>query len=237
MSKLAYTNKNSSVTFQAIVDIFPLAISVIPWGILCGSMAIQTGFSPIQAQFLSLFVFAGAAQLSGMSIIGSSGSIFSLISSTSVISSRYLLYSATFRDDVRHLPFFKRFFIAFLLTDEMFAVTETYKQATGKLSVKYAIISGLTFYIIWNISTFIGIYAGTQIPKIESLGLEFAIAATFIAMVIPSIKTHPTLVAVLSSGVSATALYYLKIENGLILSAFIGMFAGYFVKLYQEKNG
>lgn len=234
MNKQLYY-ENNRVLLQAIIDILPLAISVIPWGFLCGSMAIQAGFSQTQAQCLSLFVFAGAAQLSGVAIIGSTGSLFSLINSTAVISSRHLLYSASFRDDVIDLPFIKRFFIAFLLTDEMFAVTEMHKQSTGRFSVKYAITAGFTFYIIWNISTFFGVYIGTQIVEIDSLGLEFAIAATFIAMVIPNTKKLPVLVTVLASGVFATVFHYIKFDNGLILSSFIGMLSGYYTNLYQNK--
>ena len=56
--------------YQASVAIFPLCLAVIPWGVLCGSLAIQAGLSPLQAQAMSLFVFAGAAQLAGISLFG-----------------------------------------------------------------------------------------------------------------------------------------------------------------------
>ncbi len=228
---------NRHVYWHAILDIAPLAIAVVPWGILCGSLAIQTGLSAIQAQCMSLFVFAGAAQLSGLSIIGASGSLFSLLGSTSVISSRHLLYSATFRADVKHLPILKRLAIAFVLTDEMFAVTERYKQKTHTFNVGYAFVSGLTFYIMWNISSLIGILAGQMISNMSELGLDFAIAATFIAMITPSIKSRPTLLAVTVSGFFSVLFHYLDVANGLLISALLGMAVGFLVSTRGQQDG
>jgi predicted branched-subunit amino acid permease len=48
-------------------------------------------------------------------------------------------------------------------------------------------LQGGTFYVMWNLSTLAGIAVGQSIHNLEALGLEFAIAATFIAIVIPSI--------------------------------------------------
>ncbi len=228
---------NRHVYWDAILDIAPLAIAVVPWGILCGSLAIQTGLSALQAQCMSLFVFAGAAQLAGLSIMGASGSLLSLLGSTSVISSRHLLYSATFRKDVKDLPLVKRMAIAFVLTDEMFAVTENYRHKTHTFNVGYAFVSGLTFYILWNASTLIGILAGQMISNLGELGLEFAIAATFIAMIVPSIKTKPTLLAVILSGFFSVLFHYLDVANGLLISALIGMTAGFFASTKGSRNG
>lgn len=212
---------------QAVVDIFPLALATVPWGVLCGSLAITVGLTPLQAQLMSLLIFAGAAQLAALTILGSVGSLSSIFSSTFVISSRHLLYSAVFREYVRQSSLGLRCSIAFFLTDEMFVVTCTYMEKHKKFSAVYALSSGITFYVIWNISTFSGIVAGQYIPNLEHLGLEFAIAATFIAIVIPSIKNRSTLVSVVSSGLSAIILSIFMEEYALITATFIGMFCGY----------
>ena len=170
-------------------------------------------------------------------MVGASGSAFSLLASTTIISSRHLLYSASFRNDVKNLSFLKRFSIAFLLTDEMFAVTEAFRHKTNQFVPNYAIISGFLFYFVWNVATFVGIYVGQLITNIEGLGLDFAIAATFIAMVIPEIKSLSILVSVLVSGLSAVLFHYLNISNGLLIAALMGMIAGYFVSIREAKDG
>lgn len=71
------------------------------------------------------------------------------------------------------------------------------------------------------------------------MGLEFAIAATFIAIVIPSIKSRATLVAVISSGVSVLILSYYASDYALIVATLIGMIAAYFTpekELVDDKS-
>lgn len=195
--------------------------------------------NPFQAQLMSLIVFAGAAQLAALSLIsGGAGSFLSIWSTTAVISSRHLLYSAAFRQHVHSLSFPWRAALAFFLTDEMFAVTATYKEKTGYFHAIYALISGITFYITWNVSTFIGILVGTEFGNIEKIGLEFAIAATFIAITIPTIKSSPTLIAIIISGSSALIFGYIKIHQSqsLIAASLTGMMAGYLVSTKLEKE-
>ncbi|WP_125561048.1 AzlC family ABC transporter permease [Pseudoalteromonas rubra] len=223
----AQTPSVRSIKLAAFFDILPLSIAVIPWGVLCGSLAIQVGLSPLQSQLMSLMVFAGAAQLSALTLVSVGGGIAATLGSTAVISSRHLLYSATFRHDAQGLPLHHKILMAFLLTDEMFAVTENKRNELGHFPLDYALISGTTFYVIWNLSTLAGIIAGTSIPDLDSLGLEFAIAATFIAMVVPNIKSSPVLIAVLVSACSAVLLHKFDVPNGLLLSALFGMVVGY----------
>lgn len=222
--------KDLKTMSHAVVDILPLALATVPWGVFCGSLAINVGLTPLQAQLMSLLVFAGAAQLAAVTIIGAVGSLSSIFSSTFVISSRHLLYSAVFRDHVRNSSLGLRCSIAFFLTDEMFAVTCAYMEKHKMFSPIYALSSGITFYIIWNMSTFAGIFAGQYIPNLEHLGLEFAIAATFIAIVIPAIKDKSTLISVISSGVSAVVLSIFMKDYALIMATFIGMLCGYLTK-------
>jgi len=228
---------NFSVINQAIVDILPLSIATIPWGILCGSLAITVGLTPLQAQLISLLVFAGAAQLAALTLIGASGLLPSIFLSTFVISSRHMLYSAVFRNHVRKSPLMLRCSIAFFLTDEMFAVTCAYIEKHKVFSTLYALTAGIVFYLIWNISTFAGIVAGQYIPNVEHLGLEFAIAATFIAIVIPSIKNRSTLISVVTSGLSAIILTVIAPDFALITSTFIGMFCGFLTRDKEESHG
>lgn len=225
---------NSRIIYQASMDVLPLAVAVIPWGVLCGSLAIKVGLSPLQAQLMSLFVFAGAAQLASLTLIG--GALMPIFTSTFVISSRHLLYSAVFRVHVKKSSFFMRCCIAFFLTDEMFAVTCAYLEKNKLFSHCYAITAGVVFYVVWNLSTFAGIHIGQFIPNIENMGLEFAIAATFIAIVIPSVKNKSTLISVVVSGVSVLILSIFGSEQALMISTLIGMLSGFFVERLCVKK-
>ncbi len=227
----------AQLSLSAIVAMLPLSISVVPWGILCGTLSIEAGLSNVQAQLMSLLVFAGATQLSGVAILGSAGSWSSLINSTTMIGVRHVLYSATYKEQIIKLPLWKRLLFAFLLTDEMFAVAQTEQARTGRFDYWYAVIAGFSFYVVWNVATFVGIFSAHFLKNIDELGFDFAIVATFIAMVVPTIKTKAILLAVIISFVMAFIFAYLGVEQGLIIASLVGMVAGAVASNQMKKLG
>lgn len=213
--------------WRASIDILPLSISVIPWGILCGALALQVGLSPLQAQLMSLLVYAGAAQLSATTLFGAGTPLLPIMGSTFVIISQHLLYGFTFRRDVLPLSLRWRASLAFFLTDEMFAVALKDRERSGRFDPAYALIAGFVFYLFWNAATLLGIAAGQYIDGLGQMGLDFAIAATFIAMTIPAMKNLPMVAATLVSGAMALLTKPLLAEVYIIISALSGMLVGY----------
>lgn len=227
---------NDRVTRAAFFDVLPLCIAVIPWGILVGSLAIEAGFSSWQAQALSALVFAGSAQIAILSLLTAGAGIVSQASTVAVISSRHLLYAAVMREHVSQLSRFKRLVFGFVLTDEMFAVAVARHQQGIPFSYLYCLVSGFTFYIFWNLATFAGIMVGHQIDNLDQLGLDFAIAATFIALTVPGIKNSPVLVAALVAGLVSWVTQVYQFTGGLVLAGIAGMVAGYVAESMQSTK-
>lgn len=75
-------------------------------------------------------------------------------------------------------------------------------------------------------------YYRSKDPNLQQYGLEFAVAATFIAIVVPNITTLPIFLAALSALVSSVLFAALDIELGLVISSIVGMTVGY---LCEEK--
>lgn len=210
-----------------MIDTLPLAIAVIPWGILTGAITVQIGLTPLQGQLMSLLVFAGTAQLSAMAMMANAAPLAAISSSTSVISARHLLYSVTFREHVLALPLRWRIDIAFVLTDEMFAVSQAHTRRNGYFSPLYALVSGVAFYVTWNVATLLGIVAGESFNDLDSLGLDFAIIATFIAMTFEEIRKKPVAIAIAVSGVSSVMLKPILVDSYIIVAALSGMLCAY----------
>jgi hypothetical protein len=92
---------------------------------------------------------------------------------------------------------------------------------------------GLTFYIAWNLFTLAGIVLGSSIPGLEHLGLDFSIAATFIALITPVVRNVPTVVCVAVSLFCSVLFSYWQWGSALVLSGLAGMTAGFICnKLY-----
>ncbi|WP_435433564.1 AzlC family ABC transporter permease [Vibrio cortegadensis] len=228
------TDSNTRLFLQGMVVMIPLSIAVLPWGLLAGSFAIDIGLHPLEGQALSAILFAGSAQLVAMGMIKAGAGLTTMLLTTFFITSRHFLYSVSMRSKISPLPLRWRLSLGFLLTDELFAVCG--HQTDKQFNRWYALGAGLSFYLFWNLATFAGIVAGSYIPALNELGLEFAVAATFIAIVIPTIKNIPILVSVLGALVLSVGLTYWEIEGSLMFASVGGMLLGYLTEKYWGEQ-
>ncbi|MBQ4810306.1 AzlC family ABC transporter permease [Pseudoalteromonas luteoviolacea] len=221
---------------KGLLDMLPLNLAVLPWGILCGSLAIQNGFSALEAQLMSLLVFAGSAQLVAIELMAKDVSFITLLITTFIISARHLLYGLSIRNKMVDKPLKWRGPIAFFLTDELFAFSHHHRAYRGKLRLVYALVAGGSFYLAWNLWTFFGIVAGQFLPDLTNLGLDFAIAAIFIALVVPGISNLPILLACVVSGLSMLYFKIIEFEFGLVAASLLGMTTGYLLQAKEDKS-
>ena len=221
---------------KGAIDMLPLSLAVLPWGVLFGSLAVQRGFSWLEAQLFSAVIFGGAVQIVTVELIADQASLLTVLFSAFVISSRHFLYGLTLRERLSPKPLRWRLGLGFLLTDELFAISGDRRAYQNKFRLYYALGAGGSFYLAWNLWTFIGIVAGAWLPDLTKLGLDFAIAATFIALVVPEIKSLATLISVLVAAISALIFSLWQIELGLVFAALLAMLAGYFTQVIRTGS-
>jgi len=85
-------------------------------------------------------------------------------------------------------------------------------------------------YVGWNLFTCLGVIVGKSIPGLDQLGLEFSIAATFIALITPIVRNVPTLICVAVSLLSVVLFSYWQWESAIVLAGLAGMTVGYLCK-------
>lgn len=220
--------------FKGALDMLPLSLAVLPWGVLFGSLAVQRGFTWLEAQAFSAIAFGGAVQIVAIELIADNASLFTILFSALVITSRHFLYGLTLRERLKIQPLRWRLLLGFLLTDELFALSGHRRAYKTRLRLYYAFGAGSSFYVAWNLWTFIGIVAGASLPDMTGLGLDFAIAAIFIALVVPSIKSLSVLATVLVAGIASVTFSLWHVELGLIFSGLLAMLAGFAVNLWER---
>jgi 4-azaleucine resistance transporter AzlC len=220
--------------WQGTVAMLPLSVAVLPWGLLAGSFAIEAGLNPFESQALSAILFAGSAQLVATGMIKAGAGLMTMLITTFFITSRHFLYSVSMRGKISPLPTRWRVILGFLLTDELFALCG--QQSEQQFNRWYALGAGFSFYLIWNLATLVGIVAGSYIPSLNSIGLEFAVAATFIAIVIPNVKSIPILISVITALILSVTLTIFNINGSLMYASVGAMLAGYFSELALTKK-
>ena len=211
-------------------DMLPLSFAVLPWGILFGSLAVQRGFDWLEAQLFSGIVFGGAVQIVTVELMANNASLFTVLFSAFVISSRHFLYGLALRERLSIKPLRWRLGLGFLLTDELFALSGDRRAYRNRFRLYYALGAGVSFYLAWNLWTFIGIFAGTSLPNLTELGLDFAIAATFIALVLPDIKTLASFSAAVAAGVASVTFTLWEFDLSLVCAALLAMCVGFSIQ-------
>ena len=186
-------------------DEAPLQLGVIPFGMLYGIGALAVGMPVWLAQLTSMLVFAGAAQLVIVQMLGAAAGALPMGLTAVLLNLRHMLYSASVAEHVRHLPRRWRVLLAYLLTDEAYAVAILrYARPAGPgpdLRHWYFLGCGLTLWGCWQLSTALGIAFGARIPP--EWDIDFAVPLTFIALLTLLVKERAGQAAALVAAVVA----------------------------------
>jgi 4-azaleucine resistance transporter AzlC len=208
----------------------PILLGVSPFGMIYGVLALSAGLPASLAFAMSSVVFAGSAQFVAAQLIGTGAPGIVILVTTFIVNLRHVLYGASIAPHLKPLSTRWKCLLAYLLTDEVYAVAVTrYAQLaaspSGSPSVRwYFLGAGLAQWSAWQASTAVGIALGAQIPP--GWALDFAIALTFIALVIPTLTDRPTVAAALAAGIIAVLAAGWPYKLGLVLAAVAGILVG-----------
>ncbi|MEF9996859.1 MAG: AzlC family ABC transporter permease [Burkholderiaceae bacterium] len=213
-----------------------MLIGTLPFGLIFGGLAGSAGLSAGQASGMSALVFAGSAQFIAINLLAGGATVAVLLLTTFMVNLRHALYSASLQPHVRHLPQRWRIALAFLLTDEAFAVVQHRYAEPDPSPHKhwYFLGAALTMYVTWQLSTALGIAFGLAIPNLAAWGLDFAMLATFIGIVVPMLKNRPQLAAALVAGAVALACQAWPYKLGLMAAAASGITVGVWLERRQR---
>ncbi len=227
--------KKITVFKKGFMDVIPLTIPVIPFGIIYGVVGVELGLSPLVTFAMSFLIFAGSSQIAFAQLYTAGASPLVMISSVLAINSRHFLYSAVLAQYLNKLNLYWKILLSYLMTDQAFSVSLSYFKKNQKktFSHYHMLGSGFTLWLLWQISTLLGIVLGNVIP--EALGLEFAIPLTFLSLIIAELKKYDHLLIIIISGAISLVTYNFPLKVYIILSAFVGLVAAFILTTkYKE---
>ena len=192
----------------------PLLLGVIPFAFVCGVEAINAGLSAFQSLAMNVVIFAGASQLIAAQLI-SDGALPGMIVLAAVgVNLRFMMYSASLSPHLKQVPIQRRALYAYMLSDQAYAVSifELENQRDNPFKHFYFLGAAVALYLSWQAGAWLGTFAGRVVP--EEWSLEFAVPLTFLAVIVPAIKTRPMLISACVAGVVAVALRHLTPGTG-----------------------
>lgn len=240
-SSISYTSAPAEFLAGVRAEL-PIVAGVIPFGMIFGVLALAAGLPPLLALATSSIIFAGSAQFIAVQLIASGAPAAVLLLTTFIVNLRHLLYSASVAPYLRHLSPMWRWLLAYLLTDEAYAIVIVHygdRETAAANKHWYFLGAGLMLWLSWHLSTATGIYLGAQVPA--SWSLDFTLALTFIGIIVPTLKRidsidWPNTAAAAGAGLVAVLAANFPLKLGLMVAAIAGIVAGLWIERVTHRK-
>lgn len=204
----------------------PILISLLPFALITGVVAVRLGLSPWQVSYGSLLIFAGTSQIAAMELFAHGASLLVILITIFSINLRLVMYSASMAPHFRGIRPGAKALVAYLLTDQAFMIgLYGFEQRPSRRRRLYFYLgAALPLWTFWQIAVFAGALMGTRLPA--AWGLEFAVPLTFLALLVPAIVDRATIAVALVAAVVALMAHALPWNIGLMLGALAGVATG-----------
>jgi predicted branched-subunit amino acid permease len=167
---------------KTIRDCVTLGAAVGASGLSFGAVAVAAGLSTLQACALSLLVFSGGSQFALVGVLGAGGSAVTGTIGAALLGSRNMLYGLRLATLLR-VPKARRVTAAQLTIDESTAMAITAPEGLRETAFW---TTGITVFFGWNVATLLGA-VGAGVFDTKSIGLDAAVGAAFLALLVPQI--------------------------------------------------
>lgn len=203
-----------SIYIAGLRDGVPIALGYFAVSFSLGVFAKSMGINALQGFIASALCMASAGQYAGFSLIGANAALLEIALVTLITNARYMLMSAALSQKLDpKMPFFHRFLMGAVVTDEHFGIGIAYP---GYLSPFYLYGAFSVTVPGWSLGTALGIIAGNVLPLRAVSALSVAIYGMFIAVIVPEAKKNRVvLVSIVVSFLASFAFSELSFFDAL----------------------
>lgn len=153
------------------------------FGVAFGVLAATTGLTSAQTMAMSLLVFTGASQFASVGVINAGGAESAALGSALLLAARNGFYGVALAEHLRS-TLWKRVIGSQLVIDESTALALAQEERADTEPAFWA--GGISVFVFWNLGTLLGAVGGDAIGDPETLGLDAAFPAGFIALAAPA---------------------------------------------------
>ncbi|MFI9626192.1 AzlC family ABC transporter permease [Streptomyces sp. NPDC052042] len=155
-------------------------------GFAFGVTAAGSGLSLLQTCVLSLAVFTGASQFALVGALAAGGNPYTAAAGAFFLGVRNSFYGLRL-SQLLALPRALRPLAAQWVIDETTAVTLS--QPTRRAARIGFAVTGLSLYVLWNLTTLLGALGAEALGDTDAWGLDAASPAVFLALLAPMLKS------------------------------------------------
>ncbi len=209
----------------------PLFIGAIPFGLVIGVTIATTSVPNFVGWLSSSLIFAGAAQLAAITLLGAGAPVAAALVAALVINARHLMYSAALVPRFRGQPGWFRRLAPYLLIDQVFALSMVRDDPSAEWRAYY-LGAAVFAWVNWQITVAAGILLGPVLPG--GLSLEFTVPLLFIGLVVPTLIRRPLVVGAVSAVAVTALLSGLPNRFGMLVGGLVGALVGTLAERFES---
>ncbi|ASA21399.1 AzlC family ABC transporter permease [Paenibacillus donghaensis] len=191
---------------QGVKDCLPTLLGYLSIGFAAGVVEKTAGLTLAEIALMSTLLYAGSAQFIAAGMIAAGSTVSGIIITILFVNLRHLLLSAALSPYFRHLTPLRNLLLGALLTDETFGVAITRAARSRRISERWMHGLNLTAYLNWIIANMAGAFLGQWIAEPERYGLDFALPAMFIGLLVLTLVSRSKYAADIAVGLTAVVL-------------------------------
>lgn len=209
---------------SVILDSLGVGVATGLYGVSFGAISTASGLSVLQTCVLSLLVFTGASQFAFVGIIASGGNPITGALTATLLGSRNMFYGLSL---VKKLDLSgpARLATAHFVIDESTAMAVT-RDTTRQTRLGFY-WTGISIFVLWNLTTFAGALAGNAIGDPRTYGLDAAVGAAFLGLLWPRLTSwHARATAVVAAAVALGVLPFTSAGLPIIIGGAVAVLLG-----------
>lgn len=215
---MIFSRNVAIASFKASV---PVLLGYLAMGFAAGVLlAGKTHLNVFWAFFTSVLTVSGALQFLMVDWFFTAAPLVTVAFVTFSINLRYALYGLPLIDRWRNVPWYLKLYMIWGLTDETFALEVENHVPEGEDSFTYCFLITVFDHFYWVAGVIAGCLAG-HLVTFNSAGIDFAMTALFIVILLDQLKEQGNRIPALVGAVSAVVGLAIYPKNMLIPSVAI----------------
>lgn len=206
----------------------PFLLVIIPFGAVFGVVATEAGLNLTQTMGFSIMVIAGAAQFVALQLMVENAPALIVLATSLAVNLRMAMYSASLAPHLGAISWWERAVVSYFMVDQAYAASILKYDDSPEMTPrqKLAFYMGVVTPVcpMWYVATYGGAVLGDVIPA--DLPIDFAVPITFLALIVPMLRSLAHVVAALVSIIGVLALSFVPFNLGLLIAALLAMMAG-----------
>ena len=202
------------------------SFGISAWALVTGVAMVKSGLTAPLAVLMSVFVYAGTAQLAALPLMAAGAPLWVIWATAACMNLRFVIFSAHWRKYFGHLPRVQRLTLTYLTADLNYVLfVRRFPDSKPSPEQRPYLLGSIAWtWFSWQIPSLIGIALGDRVPTEWELG--FAGVLALLGLAYSTLSGRNSWLAGIVAAVASVAAFALPLKLNVVVAIAAGVAAG-----------